>query len=274
VEILVKLSRTSPVHLYAQIANVLRARIDDGEYAVGQRISSEIQLSKEFGVSAVTVRQALDELKSAGILEGRQGAGTYVAMSSALNPGISLSVPLESVSDPMAEFDVTLLSRDVVTAPRDIAVQLGIAATETCVRVRRLRRAPQGPVSYATSYYPMWIGEQLTPEDLHRPLLMDALEMHGVHFSEATQSIEASLASVDTAEVLEVPVGSPILLVRRAYELSEGAVGYVVLNRHPSPMFRYEARLTRRVTPGEESGRPSGKKRPRWVLDASTDEHS
>jgi GntR family transcriptional regulator len=268
----VVLSRDTPVHLYAQIANVLRSRINDGDFQVGERIPSETQLAASFAVSAVTIRQALDELKAEGLLKGRQGAGTYVAAVNESNQRISLSVPLEAVSDPMAEFEATLLSNDVVPAPQDIAQRLSIEVGEPIQRVRRLRRAPQGPVSYAVSYYPLWIGSKLTDSDLHSPLLMDALETHGIHFSEATQSIEASLASLDTAEILEVPVGSPILLVRRAYELSDGEVGYVVLNRHPSPMFRYYARLTRPT--GTPVVADPGQKQPRWILGPTTEEHA
>jgi len=122
---------------------------------------------------------------------------------------------------------------------------------DTCVRVRRTRGNDEGLVTYATTYIPLHLGAGLTEEDLGASLMVDILEKRGITFAGAYQTIEASLADPDTAAVLKVPLGAPILLIRRAFELDTGEVGYVVFNRHASHMFRYEMRLQRN---GDEPG--------------------
>lgn len=74
-----KLDKHSSVPLYAQLRELIIERIQNGEYAQGDRIPSEMQLCKELDLSRPTVRQAISELVSDGILEIHKGRGTYVA---------------------------------------------------------------------------------------------------------------------------------------------------------------------------------------------------
>ena len=70
--------RSSPLPAYFQVAQDLRRRIAEGEWATGQRIASEVLLAREYEVSRVTVRQALAELTKDDLVEPRRGSGTYV----------------------------------------------------------------------------------------------------------------------------------------------------------------------------------------------------
>lgn len=62
-----------------QLADILRARIEAGEYPPDTAIPSLVKLTEEFGLAEVTVRKAVDSLKSEGLLTGTPGRGTYVA---------------------------------------------------------------------------------------------------------------------------------------------------------------------------------------------------
>jgi DNA-binding GntR family transcriptional regulator len=68
-----------PVHRYRQVIEDLTRRIEDGEWAPGARLPSETELTEEYGVSRTTVRKAKDDLAVSGLIEIRQGLGTYVA---------------------------------------------------------------------------------------------------------------------------------------------------------------------------------------------------
>lgn len=68
---------SSPV--YIQIHNQLRQNIEDGEWKVGDKIPAERELANDFGVSRMTLRQAIQALVDEGILERRVGSGTFVA---------------------------------------------------------------------------------------------------------------------------------------------------------------------------------------------------
>lgn len=75
--------RNGDIPLYRQIAEILRDRIRNGIFEPGSRIPTEYELCDRFGVSRISVRQALAELVSDDLLEKRQGSGTYVSRSTA-----------------------------------------------------------------------------------------------------------------------------------------------------------------------------------------------
>jgi len=77
---MMKLDRHSSVPLYAQLRELIVERIQEGIYSKGERIPSEMTLCEELGLSRPTVRQAISELVSDGILEIHKGRGTFVSV--------------------------------------------------------------------------------------------------------------------------------------------------------------------------------------------------
>ena len=73
-----KLDKHSSIPLYAQLRELIVERISDGTYEQGDRIPSELQFCEELDLSRPTVRQAIAELVSDGVLEIHKGKGTYV----------------------------------------------------------------------------------------------------------------------------------------------------------------------------------------------------
>lgn len=239
------ITRDSPLPLYYQIANVMRARIDAHEWGVNDRLPSEAALASSFGVSTATMRQALSMLEDQGRLIRRQGVGTLVAPEQPVPDRVRITIPLGAVSEPVARLTVRSLGMDDVRPPGDIALLLGLADSEKCTRIRRVRSSTRGPITYATTYMPVWLGSKLTQRDLNKSLMVDIVESKGIRISGAVQTIEASLADADSAAVLRVPIGAPILLVRRLYESEAGGYAFVAINMHPSHEIRYELRLSR-----------------------------
>ena len=74
-----QLDTNNAVPLYEQLRVALRERLDSGVLDPGERLPSETELCQKYGVSRITVRRAVDELVEEGILERRQGKGTFVA---------------------------------------------------------------------------------------------------------------------------------------------------------------------------------------------------
>lgn len=243
----ISLERQSPLPLYYQIANNIRSRVNAREWIPAERLPSEEALAKTFKVSPLTVRQALGLLSTEGIVRREQGRGTFVTDAPAdLGDKVRLTVPLEQITSAMADLPIRVIDRQDVQGPASILQLLGVAEGEEAVRIRRVRLHGRTPISYAIAYLPKWLGDRLKPQDIAAPLLINALERkRDVFFSEVNQTIEASVADDDTAAVLGVMVGSPVLLVRRTYALDGRGVGYVAINRYPSHLFRYEIRLER-----------------------------
>jgi GntR family transcriptional regulator len=74
----VTIDRDGPVPVYLQIRDILRARIEAGEYLPGRPVPSEPQLVQEFGVARLTARKAVHALADAGLVQIVQGRGAYV----------------------------------------------------------------------------------------------------------------------------------------------------------------------------------------------------
>jgi DNA-binding LacI/PurR family transcriptional regulator len=86
----------SPVALYTQLVQQLRAKIESGEWGPGARVPSEIEIAKQYGISRGTVRQAMVRLHSDGLLERAPGKGTYVAnRAPVVNMLIGVVLPYE-----------------------------------------------------------------------------------------------------------------------------------------------------------------------------------
>lgn len=241
----VRLRRDSPLPLYQQLVNVLEARIDAGEWATGERIQSEAELAAEFGVSVVTVRQALQALKQAGRVHRRQGVGTFVSEPATRVRTVSTSVPIEVLTETVGELRVRNLSMEPVAPPAAVRTALSLGAGDRCLRIRRLRFDGDIPITYAVSYIPLDIAGGLDEDELGPAMILSALERRGERFVGATQTIEASLADTDCAAALGVSVGAAVLLVRRTYLRDDGRPGYLVTTRHPAGSFRYELSLSR-----------------------------
>jgi GntR family transcriptional regulator len=229
--------------LYVKHATALRDAILEGEWVAGEQLPSEGSLATEWGVSQVTVRQALALLEEEGLVLRQQGRGTFVDGSTQRARALRLAIPVDNAEG--AELPVRLVDVSRVNRPTDVVQALGLPPQSEVLRVVRVRASAGHPVSLAVSYIPDWLGIQFEPSAFRSPRLFDELESRGARFSAASQYVEARAAHGDTATHLDVLPGTPILQVRREYRLEDGRTGYVVLNRYPSPPYQLSLNLVR-----------------------------
>src|SRR5262245_56321447 len=117
----------SRIPRYLQVASVLRRRIRDGRWAVGDKIATLEELEREFGVARVTVRQAIDLLQSEGLVKSFQGRGTFVTRAPEADRWLQLATDWESLIAPIRDNVPNLLPSAVQPPPR-IAEEDGVAA--------------------------------------------------------------------------------------------------------------------------------------------------
>ena len=191
------------------IADDLQARVTAGEFRAGRLLPSEAELSRTYGVSRVTIRKALEQLRADGLLDARQGFGWFVAVDplrQTLGRLGTIEAQLEALG---AQPERRILDFGFVAAPRRVRPYLGDGDV---LRVRRVNLANGEPFARVT----VW-----APEKFGRGLSRDAVEAHSfyellpVKVGGATQTIGAAAAGASDAAVLEVPVGSPILRCER-----------------------------------------------------------
>jgi GntR family transcriptional regulator len=201
---------------YLRIHAELRQRIQRGDYAPESPLPSQRRLSEEFGVTLMTLRQAIELLKREQLLLTRPGLGTYVAQQR-LSYWIG---PLRSLSQDMAsqglDVKTTVLTCEEVTPPPDVAEELNLDAGETTVLVERLRVVEGKPLVYQCSHLPAAIGRRLRSADLADHSLYELMARRlGVEIDHAFERLYPAVLAAPVARLLRRPPGDPALRSER-----------------------------------------------------------
>lgn len=232
--------------LYMQIKRMLEQRIVDGDYAPHERLPSESELIKVFGVSRITVRQALRDLHADGLVFSVQGKGTFVAKPKAIQDVQRLQGFGESMVPQGYEASTRVISLHEIRPSQEVANALGIKQTDAVVEIKRIRFRNREPISIDHSFYPIEIGRRLAGRDLTQdifPLLENEFDMVLDH---ADLRIEATLADEEQAAGLNCDLGAPVLLIRRlVFDQHDQRIAFEFLS-HRGDAFQYHLRADRR----------------------------
>jgi GntR family transcriptional regulator len=211
------LDERSPVPLYYQLQEIIRSRIESGEWPQGQQVPPEAELCKEFNVSRGTVRQALADLVREGLLHRRRGKGSFVArpkITQDLLSSAGFSAHAQEVLG--SELGTRLISVQVVPAGRRLAEKLRIAEGSDVVQIRKVKLAEDQPFFMVTSHVPSSICPGLESEDHTHGSLIDLVrDRCGVRSETLKGWFEPVLIDEYEASVLEVEPGSPAMLLER-----------------------------------------------------------
>ena len=129
----------SPVPMHAQIREILRRRILDGSYAPHSQMPSESQMMASFGVSRITIRQALGDLQKEGLIFKVMGKGSFVAKPKAFQSLSRLQGFGEAMSPSGYETYSLLLSTREVPASLVVAQHLHLKPGAPVFEIQRLR---------------------------------------------------------------------------------------------------------------------------------------
>ncbi len=202
--------------LYRQIKQLIITSLQAGEWKAGDAIPSEQELAGRFGVSQGTVRKAIDEMAAENLLVRRQGKGTYVATHSEQRVQYRF-LRLMADEGPVA-LERQLLDCKRQRAPAAIARRLQMRAGEPMVEVRRLLHSKGQPVVLDDIWLPGDLFRGLTAELLnqHKGPFYELFETEfGVHMIRAEEKIRAVAADAESAALLQLPLGAPLLSVER-----------------------------------------------------------
>lgn len=236
----------SPLPLYAQIKEALRAGILDGSYAPHSQMPSEHELCAMFSVSRITVRQALGDLQKEGLLFKLHGKGTFVSKPRAFQNVSSLQGFAEAMSSMGYEIVNQLRSFKIVEADRNVATRLNIEEGAPVTEIHRVRLLNREPVSLELTWLPEAIGKRLANADLATRDIFLILENDcGIALGHADIAIDATLADDDIVAALRVEDGSPVLRIDRLTHDAEGTpIDYEHLYFR-GDAFQYRMRIDR-----------------------------
>ena len=204
------------VPAYKKIREALRGRIRDGAYRVGDRLPSESELSREFGVARMTVRQALAQLAFENLIVAQTGRGSFVTARQNVEAMIDATSKLsfeEQISAQGKKSTLKLLSFDAIAAPAEVAERLGLPVTSPVYRLERLRYVDEQLVGLEIRHLRQDVGERVRASGLNTMSTFALVEAAlGESLGIVDVSMFASAAAKDVAEKLGVRKGAPVLI--------------------------------------------------------------
>ncbi|MGB8954369.1 MAG: GntR family transcriptional regulator [Tumebacillaceae bacterium] len=217
------LNKNIPIPLYYQLKERLTQQIMGGDFQPGTLMPSERELSDRYGISRMTVRQALGEMVKEGLLLREQGKGTFVAEPKITQGLLRLTSFSEDMQSRGLKPDSHVRAVYVQDTPPVVAAALGLAEKSQVIVLERVRLADQKPMAFEVTHVPVMLFPGLVQEDLHTSSLYTILEeKYGVKIKYARQSIEVGLSNRVESDCLGISIGSPVLKMERVtYDADE-----------------------------------------------------
>ena len=202
----------SALPLYHQAYLLLRTQILDGSIGGDSQLPGEKKLASQYEVSRETIRRALEMLENDNLIERRQGVGTRVTpynhRPEKLNDlgGITRNTAnLDGISQYPTD------SAETVATPKRLQKLFGTQAE--IARVIRIRKSGDTPYSITTFYLPLAIISNLDPESFDDKPILQSMNEAGFQPIKAEQTINATAADNEQAAILNIPVGSPLIVM-------------------------------------------------------------
>ncbi|SJZ51457.1 GntR family transcriptional regulator [Pilibacter termitis] len=206
------MSKAQPV--YIRIHDEIKKKIETGELKVGDKLPSERELSVEFGVSRMTLRQAIQTLADEGILDRRLGSGTYVS-SQKVREKMSGTTSFTEIIEGQGKVPSSKTLTYFFVAPSiSEREKLQLSEDDKVLRMERIRYADNIPICYEVATIPANLVENFSKNEVTQHFY-HTLEKNGYVIGNSEQTISASLATERVSEYLSMKRGQAILKLRQ-----------------------------------------------------------
>jgi GntR family transcriptional regulator len=213
---MIAISRSSKLPLYQQIYEILRSEILAKNWKPGDLIAPESELTEQYRVSSITIRQALEMLEQDGLIYRQRGRGTFVAhptLEQSLTHIISFT---EDMHRRGSKPGTVVMESGLIPASEDIANKLQIVTGEELAYVERLRLADGEPMSLEESHIIHRYCQGILQHDFAAKSMRLCLEQDfGIRLVSAKQTIRALQAPPNLARSLSLKPGAAILFIER-----------------------------------------------------------
>ncbi len=202
------------VTLWRRIADEIERAIVHGEYVLGARLPGENEIAERYGVNRHTVRRALAELASRGLVRPERGSGTYVESKRLPYPIRPRTRFSEIVGTAGRQPGGRLLSGAIEAVSGEIANRLALLPGAPVARLELLRSADRVPLCYST----IWVPVERVPDAIRRyrqaQTISRMLASAGVEdYRRQSTRVSASIADAVDARRLRLTPGRPLLLI-------------------------------------------------------------
>ena len=239
---------TSTTPRYQRVADDLTKRIGAGKYPVGDYLPTEMELCQHYGISRHTVREALRQLRDAGLISRRRRIGTEVV---ARTPKASYRQPTNSIGDLLQyaeETQLSILETKRMVCDAALAEMLESRLGAKWLRVNSLREVPGDarPICMTTAYLDLRLPDlEKNLENLTGPISAMLERVYGIRVARIEQSIQAVRLGKREAKLLRATDGGPALRAIRRYYDPAGRLIELSNAVHPGDRFTYVTSLVR-----------------------------
>ena len=247
------IDRNSFVPFYIQVIDSLTEYIELNDFPPGHQLPGEADLCKTFDVSRTVIRQALQELEYKGLIYREKGKGTFVSKPK-IHEGLFQELT-GFYQDMVAKGHrprSDVLKQEKIQASKRVADYLDLAENSSVIQIDRLRYVNHEPIVFVTTYLPFDMCPQLLEVDLTNQSLYAYLEKeHGLTIARGRRFLEAVIANQLEAELLQVDIGSPLLMLNSVSYLPDGRPIEYFHALHRGDRSRFETELVRVSQPGD-----------------------
>ncbi|WP_051353711.1 GntR family transcriptional regulator [Atopobium fossor] len=210
--------------LHLQVANILREKIYKREWVSGQRIPSENELVKSFGISRGTVRKALAALIEEGLLKSIHGSGTFVEDHAISHPAGERPISFaKSLRKQGKRFTTLVQEKRLLDASAEVSAKLQIPLGDPAMFMRRIRLVDDEPVMCQEGFYSLRICPGIDAVDFTVESAFDAVQnCSGRKVQTSHMRYVARVAGKEHGDYLDVDATAPVLLLEQTILLNDG----------------------------------------------------
>ena len=226
------------IPLYYQVEQVLREKITSGEISRDEPLPTEAELCRDFGVSRITVRQALTALKNDGLITRIPGKGTFITPKDPNTRLLHHFNTIEGLVNLPPGLKRKIHYRGPTSPGSNIASMMGLAPGQKSYCLRGVYLLEDVPAGYFMIHVPSEFASFFEGEDLSKKAVLSVVEeKSGLRVNRAQQTISASRADVGVARFLELEAGDPVLRFERIWyseneRVVEAAVSFMHFERY------------------------------------------
>ncbi len=207
-----KINKNIPIPYYYQLENIIKDKIEAGELEKGMMFPSEKELCKIFNISRVTLRKAITNLVSKGILKKKPGQGTVVVMNPRHGRLLDQSFSFYGfLKGKNLDVITKVLEFNKITPTKNIINILQLQNDEKIFKIKRLRIVKNEPLYYVDSYFPVRYYPNLTAEDLiNNSFYKFMLNQIGIDIYGMKRRLYPKAANAVDAKILNIDIGKPV----------------------------------------------------------------
>lgn len=236
--------------LYRQVVQSLRGEILRGVFPVGSQLPTEGELSDRFAVSRHTVREALRQLRTDGLVASRQGSGTTVMPPQPSTPfNVHRVASIDELIAYAAASRYVVEKTEVVTSEDVVAEELELPPKKRWLRLQGFRLSDEpaaAPICWTEVYVAAeFAGVERMMSRQRGPIWRLIEDIYGERLVEVEQMLRVRSVPETLAAGLEVEPASSVVEVRRTYKTTSDKVAEVSVNLYPADKFRFNMKLRR-----------------------------